>query len=242
MVVKLLLLLELLLEVVVTVVLIFHRCPLVVVRRGQRCEILTHFEDAFDGEVALGKQFRSGTRCAGAIEGGIQMSLLVLVLLLLELKLVVRKVIVEAGGGIWRFTATRGRGGRRTGTSTFPFDDFGQEVERTGGTALSTDLGKMGCGRVVRPGYRRRGRTRCRWRRSQVVVFHQLIEQRSVRHLAGLLVQTVPNDVVQQRSVRTGSVVYAFGKFSRSFGSARAGVVHGRSLRTLRILKPLHHR
>lgn len=36
------------------IVLIFHRCPLVVVRRGQRCEILTHFEDAFDGEVALG--------------------------------------------------------------------------------------------------------------------------------------------------------------------------------------------
>lgn len=119
-----------------TVVLIFHRCPLVVVRRGQRCEILTHLEDAFDGEVALGQQFRC--RTAVTIEGGIEMSLL-----LLLKELVVREVIVEAGGGgIWRFTATRGRGGRRTGTSTFPFDGLGQEVERTGGTALCTDLGK----------------------------------------------------------------------------------------------------
>lgn len=88
------------------VVLIFHRCPLVVVRRGQRCEILTHLEDAFDGEVALGKQFGCRAAGAGSIEGGIEMSLL-----LLLKELVVREVIIEAGGRIWRFTATRGRGG-----------------------------------------------------------------------------------------------------------------------------------
>lgn len=126
------------------VVLIFHRCPLVVVRRGQRCEILTHLEDAFDGEVALGKQFGCRTAGAGTIEGGIEMSLL-----LLLKELVVREVVIEAGGRIWRFTATRGRGGRCTRTSTFPFDGLGQEVERTGSTALCTDLGKKGCGRIV---------------------------------------------------------------------------------------------
>lgn len=87
-----------------TVVLIFHRCPLVVVRRGQRCEILTHLEDTFDGEVALGKQFGCRTAGARTIEGGIEMSLL-----LLLKKLVVREVVIEAGG--WQFTATRGRGG-----------------------------------------------------------------------------------------------------------------------------------
>lgn len=127
-----------------SIVLIFHRCPLVVVRRGQRCEILTHLEDAFDGKVTLGKQFGCRTAGAGTIEGGIEMSLL-----LLLKELVVREVVIEAGGGIWRFTATRGRGGRRTRTSTFPFDGLGQEVERTGGTALCTNLGKKCCGRII---------------------------------------------------------------------------------------------
>lgn len=92
----LLLVLVVVVKVAVAVVLIFHRGPFEVVRRGQRCEVLTHLEDAFDGKVALGQQVRR--------RAAVEVSLL---LLLLEVE--VRVVVVEAGGAR-RFTATRGRG------------------------------------------------------------------------------------------------------------------------------------